>query len=64
MEGFLSIPGLDEENQSLMDEKNGVDVRYLFIKISLTVNYHVTSLKEVETKVRESTWTESGILFP
>ena len=32
MEGVVSIPDLDDENQSSGD-KNGVDSRYLFIKL-------------------------------
>ena len=32
MEGVVSIPDLDDENQS-SDDKNGVDSRYLLIKV-------------------------------
>ena len=32
MEGVVSIPDLDDENQS-SDDKNGVDSRYLLIKL-------------------------------
>ena len=32
MEGVVSIPDLDDENQS-SDDKNGIDSRYLLIKL-------------------------------
>ena len=39
MEGVVSIPDLDDENQS-SDDKNGVDSRYLLIKVEgVVVNF-------------------------
>ena len=34
MEGVVSIPDLDDENQS-SDDKNGLDSRYLSIKLEV-----------------------------